>query len=63
MRRYLKFIGGDYILGEIIDEDPFYWHVRRRPTKDNPRTNMICHPKWNTQVITEEEICDRFTNT
>jgi len=63
MRRYLKFYGSDFILGEIVGEDSFYWRVRRKPTRDNPRMNIVCHPKWNTQVITEEEICDRFINS
>lgn len=61
--QYLKYKGNDYILGEIIGEDSFYWHVRRRPTKEDPTQRMVAHPKWSTQVIEEEDICDRFINT
>ncbi len=54
--QYLKYIGDDYILGEIIGQDDFYWHVKPRPDKKRPkRQAMVCHPKWSTQVVEEDE--------
>ena len=56
--QYLKYIGDDYILGQITGEsyDGFYWYVKPRPDKKRPvRQERVCHPKWSTEVVEEEE--------
>jgi hypothetical protein len=58
MRKYLKYIGDSYILGEIIGEshDRFYWKVRTKPTRKQPKQKIILHPKWSTEVINEDDL-------
>ena len=60
MRRYLKYIGDSYILGEIIGEthDGFYWKVMTKPTKKEPKQKMILHPKWCTEVVKEDDLLE-----
>lgn len=59
--RFLKYLGSDYILGEIIGEshDGFYWYVRPMPDKKRPvRQKKMCHPKWCTEIISEDDLSE-----
>lgn len=59
--RLLKYIGDDYILGEISTEDAYYWRIHPFITVENKKpiidyTRVVCHPKWSTEIVKEEGI-------
>jgi len=62
--KLLKYIGDDYILGEISREDAYYWRVhpviRNESRKKEDRVidyhRVVCFPKWSTEIVKEEGI-------
>lgn len=58
MNKYLRYRGTDHVLGEVVGEthDRFYWLVRSIPTKQQPKSKIVCHPKWSTEVLDITEI-------
>jgi hypothetical protein len=57
--RYLRYIGSDQVLGEIVKDGGFYWLVNPGPDKKNKTydiNKVACHPKWCTEVIEENSL-------
>lgn len=57
--KLLKYIGDDYILGEIEREDSYYWIIHPIVKNDSHKKEnvvvdyrrVVCFPKWSTEVI------------
>ena len=64
MTKFLHYIGSDHILGEVVGEtvNGLYWKVLQTPDKKNPGpAKMVCHPKWSTEVIQEDDLlCNQY---
>lgn len=55
--RFLRYLGSDQVLGEIVKDGGFYWLVRELPKKNEPyKKRLVCHPKWCTEVIEENSL-------